>query len=459
MPSNPRPLEELDKEALIALVRQLLSKIAELEARLNQNSSNSSVPPSSNPYNKRSSLREKSGNKPGVQPGHEGHGLSLPHAPDQTITLESEYCAGCGASLSGVDGHVIDTRYTIDFEIKTVVIAYEQTEKECPHCGSTTVAELPEHLTATKQYGEGVDAAVVLLNQYGNVSVDKTAKLMSDLLGLSVSTGTVVNIANRCADNSHSTLESIAESLKKSKILHVDETGVRVEGSNYWLHTASNSEWTYNTVSPKRGKEGTDANGVLKDFHGIVVHDCLKQYFSYKNCLHALCGAHLLRELIGVIENDQLKWASQMKELLCEMKTEVERCKAEEIWILPRETLEKFTERYKAILEAGRLESPKAEKRKQTKARNLLERLSTYQTEITRFAEDFAVPFDNNQAERDIRIAKVKMKVAGGFRSKKGAENFAKIDSVIGTAVKKGFSVIKTVKKLFMKKNKNALDY
>jgi transposase len=452
-----KKLEELEKEELIELVRQLIAENAELKARLNRNSSNSSTPSSANPNSKPKSLREKSGKKPGGQPGHKGCGMSLPHEPDQTITLEADKCVGCGADLQGVDGRVTDTRYKIDFEVKTVVIAYEQTETECPHCGTKTVAGMPDNMTATKQYGEGVDAAVVLLNQYGNVSVDKTAKLMSDLLDMPVSTGTVVNIVNRCAENSGSALEYIAESLKKSKILHVDETGVRTEGKNYWLHTASNAEFTYNTVSQERGREGTDANGILKDFHGTAVHDCLRQYFGYADCLHALCGAHLLRELTAIIENDGFEWAIQMKALLEDMKSTVDQYKGDEKLELSRYYRKKFSERYKEILEMGQSECPRVKERKQSKARNLLERFIAHKPEITRFSEDFGVPFDNNQAERDIRNAKIKMKVSGGFRSKKGADSFAKVGSIIGSAVKQGKVLLDTVSKLFSEPGSNPL--
>jgi transposase len=457
-------LDELKREELIELVRQLLAQIAELtaqiaelKARLSQNSSNSSKPPSATPYSKPKSLREKSGKKPGGQPGHKGHGMRLPHEPDQTITLEAEKCAGCGADLQDVESRVINTRYKIDFEVKRIVIAYEQTETECPHCGAKTIATTPENITATKQYGEGVDAAVVLLNQYGNVSAEKTAQLMSDLLDMPLSAGTVINIVDRCAKNSVTTLEYIAESLKKSKILHVDETGVRTEGKNYWLHTASNADFTYNTVSRERGREGTDANGILKDFHGVSVHDSLRQYFGYDNCLHALCGAHLLRELTAVIENDGFKWATEMKELLGEMKSAVDRYKADEKLELSRYYLKKFSTRYGEIVKVGQTECPRAEGRKQSKAYNLLERFIAYNPEITRFTEDFDVPFDNNQAERDIRNAKVKMKVSGGFRSQKGADAFAKIGSVIGSAAKQGKALLDTVSQLFRKPAANPL--
>ena len=448
-------------EQLFAVIEQMALEIAELKARLGLNSTNSSVPPSSIPYDKPKSLREPSGKNPGGQPGHTGNGFSLPHAPDQTIVLEPAHCASCGAELDGLVGEVSETRYSVDVEVKVVVTAYEQMEVTCPNCGTSTVADFPANVSSTKQYGEGVDATVVLLNQYANVSMDKTSKLLGHVLGLPISTGTVANIVNKCADNCTPTLEHISESLKKSKVLHVDETGMRVEAQNYWLHNAGNDELTYNTVSPKRGSEGTDANGVLKDFGGTAVHDCWKPYFKYDHCLHALCGAHLLRELNGIIENTGQHWAAEMKALICEMKECVDEYKTgghEKLIGLPDSVLNQFYERYDAILVAAKLECPRAPKRKQSKARNLLERFADYKTEITRFATDFRVPFDNNQAERDIRNTKVKMKVSGGFRTEKGASTFAKISSVIGSAKKQAKNLKNVIKNIFNKPNYSAID-
>ncbi|MDR1479193.1 MAG: transposase [Planctomycetaceae bacterium] len=234
--------------------------------------------------------------------------------------------------------------------------------------------------------------------------MDKTSKLLARVLGVPISTGTVANIINKCSDNCTPTLEHIAGSLKKSKVLHVDETGMRVDAQNNWLHNAGNSEFTYNTVSPKRGSEGTDANGVLRYFSGTAVHDCWKAYFKYENCLYALCGANLLRELNGIIENTGQHWAAAMKALICEMKELVDSYKKdghEKLVGLPGSDLRQYYDKYDVILAGAELECPRAPNRKQSKARNLLERFIGYKTEITRFAADFDVPFDNNQAERD----------------------------------------------------------
>jgi len=223
-----------------------------------------------------------------------------------------------------------------------------------------------------------------------------------------------------------------------------------VNGKNHWLHTAGNSEATYNTVHPKRGCEGTDDNGVLKDFTGVAVHDCLAQYFGYENALHAVCNAHLLRELQGVIENRGYVWASDMQAHLRNMKKAADDFAVDGKSALPDDLLVSFAAEYDRILALGETETPRdTGQTKQSKSRNLLERFIRYRAEITRFTKDFAVPFTNNQAERDIRNAKVKMKVSGGFRSDDGAKNFAKISSVISTAAKQGLSAFKTVSDIF----------
>ena len=241
-------------------------------------------------------------------------------------------------------------------------------------------------------------------------------------------------------------MEEIAKKLKDCTVLHCDETSIRVNKEKQCLHTASNGEATYNTIHQSRGQSGTDDNGVLKEFSGTAVHDCWQVYFKYEDCVHALCNAHLLRELQGVIDNTGQAWAREMQELLREIKEVVERYKDNDKEELSTYYDKKFTSEYERILRLGYEENPQKEgEKKRTKARCLLDRFIKYRDEIFRFAEDFEVPFDNNQAERDIRNVKVKQKVSGGFRSDDGAKNFGKISSVIGTALKQGLSAFGTV--------------
>lgn len=447
-------LEVLDKGALVELVlaltatvSELAAKVAELEARLNQNSSNSSKPPSSDPpWMRPQAKRTKTGKKPGGQPGHKGHGLAINREPDEIVELRAANCGRCGADLSGEEGDCRNIRYLIDIRIKTVITAFRQMESICPDCGAENLAAFPPGVTGTKQYGNGVRAISVLLTNYAMVGIDKTQRIISDVFDVPLSTGTIVSMTKDCAVKSEPLLQEVADRLKNAAVIHNDETGVRVNGERYWLHTASNREATYNTVSPKRGQEGIDGNGVLKDFKGTAVHDCWQSYFKYDNCDHALCNAHLLRELTAVTENTEQKWAGQMKELILEMKKVTERYKEAGRKGLSGYYDRKFTKEYDRITELGESENPLREgSRNRSRPRCLLDRFIKYHAEICRFASDFRVPFDNNQAERDIRNAKVKQKVSGGFRTDNGVENYGKISSVIGTAVKQGMSAFHAV--------------
>ena len=437
-------------ETVTQKVTELTKKVCELETRLNQNSSNSSKPPSSDVWKLPTSQRKSSGAKPGGQPGHSGKFLKIEREPDETIELKPRQCGGCGRDISREVSSVMETRHKIDVEIRTTLTKYEQYEVLCPCCGIETRGEFPESVKSHVSYGEGVQSIGVLLTNYANVSYDKTAKIMNDVFEVPVSTGTLVNHANEFALKSEPIVTEIKEKVQQGEVGHFDETGVRAKGEKQWLHVSSNSEATHNTVHKSRGLEGTNDNGVLLNFKGTAVHDCLVQYFGYANCKHAVCNAHLLRDLQGIIDNTGQVWAGEMQQLLRETKKTVDEYKAFHRTALPQELLYQFADNYKRIVGVGEVESPRIEgEKKQTKSRNILDRFIKYPEEIRRFAGDFSVPFDNNQAERDIRNAKVKMKVSGGFRSDDGAKNFGKISSVIGTAVKQGRSVFKTVSDIF----------
>ena len=449
-------LIKLEKETLVEIimklceqVEELTAEVAELKAQIRQNSRNSSKPPRSD-WKPVKMPRPESGMSQGGQRGHKGNYLKIEREADKTIEIKPSICRKCGTVLPDTTGSSIEERQKIDVEIRTIVTKYEQYEVICPCCGEGNRGEFPSDVKSHISYGEGVQSIGVLLTNHANVSYSKTAEIMNDVFEVPISPSTLVNHVNDFASKSEPVLNEIKEQVKQGKTAHFDETSVRVKGKNYWVHTAGNSEATYNTIHPKRGVEGTDDNGVLKDFKGVAVHDCLVQYFGYENALHAVCNAHLLRELQGVIENKGYVWASDMQNHLRNMKKAVDNCIIESKTALPDELLESFADEYDRILALGETECPRDTRQtKQSKSRNLLERFINYRTEINRFTNDFSVPFTNNQAERDIRNAKVKMKVSGGFRSDYGAKNFAKISSVISTAAKQGFSAFKTVSDIF----------
>jgi transposase len=437
-------------DKLVEEIAELTARNTELEARLNMNSTNSSKPPSSDGLAKPAvkSLREKSGKNPGGQQGHKGHGLKIEREPDEVVVVQPIECPGCGCDLCDAPTFHADTRYVYDVHIEVKLTEYDIHEAVCPGCGATVAGTLPEECKGTLNYGNKIRALAVVFTQYANVGIDKTRKILRDLLSVSISAGTIKNITRQFASLTDDTIAEIKKRLLESPMLNVDETGSRVNGRTQWFHVASNAKYTLVTSHSKRGKEGSDAGSVLPEYGGVLVHDCWKAYFGFDKCEHALCCAHLLRELNAVIESGQT-WAKDMKTLLLEMKDVVDRYKEADKTELSAYYREKFKTRYDAVLSKAKEEIVPSTTRKKTKAENLLARLEEYHVEITRFSENFEVPFDNNQAERDIRNVKVKQKVSGGFRTEDGADDYAKTSSVIGTVVKFGKSVYDTIRGLF----------
>jgi transposase len=426
----------------------LKTEITELKTRLNQNSRNSSKPPSSDGPKKPVSLRVKSGKKAGAQKGHKGHGHKIEQV-NKVIEMIPELCPVCGTNLTEEPRADYEIRYPAEIpEARLETIKYEFDKIICPNCGAEVSAVIPYNMSGTFTYGDNIRALTVTLSQYGMMSEDKTRKILSDWLGCSISVGTVHAIVEECAQKAELRVLEIKEELSRSDVLNVDETGVRVSGRQGWFHVLSNAENVLYTASMKRGKDGIEKSGVIAEYEGTLVHDCLQPYFNYDLCTHALCNAHILRELKSIIQNDsEQTWCKSMTELLIEMKdvktSYQESNKAE----LSRYYKTKFHDRYAEIVEAGKLKNPPVKgSRKQSKAYNLINRLEKYRDEFCRFIADFDVPFDNNQAERDVRALKVKAKVSGCFRTEKGADSHAAIASVIQTAVKKARSVLHEIK-------------
>jgi transposase len=445
-------LEIIEKQN--AIIAALTARIVELEAQIQQNSRNSSKPPSSDGLRKPPvrSLREKTGRKPGGQKGHKGHGLTVEREPDEVIEVEPVVCSECGTELSGEPKFHADTRYVYDVEINVVLRRYDIAEAICPNCGAATVGTPPKDCRGTVNYGQMIRTLCVVLTQYGYMGIDKTHKVLHDLLMVPISSGTIKNIMSEWAGKTGEAIAEIKRNLLLSPILNVDETGGRVAGRTQWFHVASNSKYTLISIHKKRGSEGSEAAGVVQNYNKTMIHDCWAPYFGFDKAKHALCCAHLLRELNALIERGQ-KWAVEMKSLLLEMKKVVDTYKYNDKVELSRYYRDKFSARYETVLSIAKAEIVMSTTRKKSKAENLLNRFVQYQTEITRFTQDFDVPFDNNQAERDVRNIKVKGKVSGCFRTETGAKDYANTASVFGTVAKLGFSVVGAVRNLFVGDN------
>jgi transposase len=285
------------------------------------------------------------------------------------------------------------------------------------------------------------------------VAMNRVVEILSAISGVSVSAGTVAHTLDRCGQNLEGAVKSIKEAVKVAKVGHFDESGMRSQGKLSWLHTASTRHLSYLAIHKKRGMEAMDSIGILKDFKGTAVHDCLASYWHY-DCNHSLCNAHLLRELTFIDESTGQSWAQEMIELLLDIKQAVAMRRLRAKTFLPKAELSNYIKRYGLLVEEGLHKNPEQAKpagrrgrAKQTKARLLLLRLRGRKAEYLRFATDFAVPFDNNQAERDIRMAKVK--VSGCFRSDTGEKSFAAIYSFIQTLKKHGVSVFDELVNVF----------
>jgi len=440
-------------------IAQLHAQVQALEDRLATNSRNSSKPPSSDGFVKQTrSLRQPSQRKPGGQPGHPGATLQQVTEPDQMVQHAPTQCAACGTVLSAVAGRLGEERRQV-FELpplQLVVTEHRVVIKACPGCGQDTVGTFPADVPCGASYGAGVKSLLLSLNQEHRMPSARSCQIVADLFGQPVSEGTLSTAVNGCAAALAETEARIKQGVIGSEVAHFDETGMYVEDKRGWLHSASTSQLTHYAYHDRRGAVATREIGILPAFQGRAIHDGFSSYWQY-DCQHGLCNAHHLRELIFVHEQMGRAWASQMKEVLLESKRAVDTARAYDQTALPSAQVQDDEQRYTAILQAGAEEeqrdTPAATgrrgPRKQSKSKNLLDRLTKYQPETLAFLRDFAVPFDNNLAERDLRMMKVKQKVSGCFRTTPGAQAFCRIRSYISTMKKQGHNVIAALKSVF----------
>ena len=350
-------------EMLTATIAELNQTIQELKEQLNKNSKNSSKPPSSDGLKKPTpkSLRKPSGKKAGGQDGHQGTHLAVITAPDEIVKHMPSACEGCrhyqickGTACVAEKRHVIDAVVTVNVT--------EHQALELPICmlhGDTRRGDFPSDVKATVQYGENLQALAVALNTVGAVSIKRTHEILSGVFNIPIATGTISNMVKRCADSLSETVSKIKNKMIGSALGHFDETGTRVDKKLWWVHDASNCEYTYLDISPKRGTAGMEQCGVLPEFKGIAMHDCWASYWNYPDIQHAVCCAHLLRELTGIDENhpDQ-KWASAFIDLLLEMKKVKDKAVEKGKDSLSYYHYHKFDKKYDALIEQARKENP-----------------------------------------------------------------------------------------------------
>ena len=440
-----------ENSALKELITGLQAQIAELERRLGLNSSNSGKPPSSDGLKKPTrtrSLREPSGKPRGGQKGHPGDTLRQVETPDRILDHYPETCAGCGAALTTAmaTSHAARQVFDLPEPRPPVVTEHRAHVCSCAQCGAQTRARFPEGVAAPVQYGPRISAMVIYLLHGHFLPEDRLAELMRDLFAVSLVPATIARMSRCCADRLASFIEAVHQEVCRSKVKHLDETGFRLGGTTQWLHIASTRLLTFYWVSAKRGS-------LLTGVGGIVVHDHWKPYYTMKGVLHALCNAHHLRELKALIELDQERWARKMQSLLRRACHVTNLARERGIALRPR-LIALIERRYQAILKEGfayhrRLPTLRRAQCRGHKPRrighNLLDRLDQRKEDVLRFLHDPAVPFTNNEAERDARMMKLRQKISGGFRSQANADDFAVIRSVLSTARKQGWNILQTL--------------
>lgn len=461
-------LEALDKASLIDLVlsmqeamRAMQERLASLEAevrslrdQLAQHSRNSGKPPSSDGYAKPApkSLRPKGRRKSGGQPGHKGHTLEMVERPDHVETHPVGTCPHCALDLARVPTEGSERRQAFDLPPARIEVTEHRVEvKRCPGCGGRVKGTFPPDVTQPTQYGARFKAAAVYLSVYQLLPSARIVGLFGDLFGHEPSEASLFAAHAAVADGIAPSLEAIRAAIRAAPVVHADETGLRTEGKLRWLHVAATKTATYYAIHSKRGLEAFREIGVLTEATGVLVHDGWAPYFRLEQASHALCNAHLLRELTFLDEEHGQKWAKGLSVLLRDMKEAVEATVAAGAW--PSRQTTCWEHLFDHWLARGERVNPssndpptgKRGRRPQSKARNLIDRLKRHKASVLAFLHDARIPFDNNQAERDLRMMKVKEKVSGCFRTMGGAQTFAAIRSYISTVRKQGGDVLRAL--------------
>ena len=460
-------LKQLNQDSLIELMLALQEQLAaqqvliqELRDQLAKDSHNSSKPPSSDGLSKRrsQSLRQSGVRPRGGQPGHKGQTLAQVAEPQHVIRHALQSCPHCQTDLTAVAAVGQVKRQVFDIPPLGIEVTEHQAEfKQCPGCGVQVKGTFPAHVTQPTQYGLRLKAQASYLNSYHFIPLARTTELLTDFYGQAPSEAVVIAANRQLVIQTRASRVRIQQQIRTAPVVNFDESGLRVEERLQWLHVASTAKLTHYHAHAKRGQVGMQAAGILSRYRGVAVHDHWASYLQFRNCQHAFCNAHHLRELLFIHERYDQEWAAEMAHLLRTIKTEVAST-AHAHEALPPERLAHYDAEYDTLIAQGLAANPppaqtQARTRgrpKQAPPKNLLDRLRTHKSGVLRFMYDFRIPFDNNQAERDVRMIKVQQKVSGAFRTHTGADTCCALRSYISTVRKHGHNVIDALYNAFL---------
>jgi transposase len=464
-------LQALQEEnrMLKALVAELLplkeqlaqanARIKELEDRLAKDSQTSSKPPSSDGLARLPRRpRRPSGKPPGGQAGHAGHTLTMVEQPDDVVCHRPKVCCQCGEDLSAVPGGVAERRQVLDVpEIRLLAHEHQIEAICCPTCHSISLGSFPASVSAPVQYGPNLQALAVYLHQGQLLPTARTCQALAALCGCQISEGTLIQWSELAAERLAPTVERIADLIAASRLQHADETGIRVYGVLHWLHVNCTRFLTHLAWHESRGRQAMDELGIWPRFTGRGMHDRFASYDGY-TCAHSICGAHLVRDCAAVAQQEQQEWAAEMQDFLLDLHDACQEWRLLHLSEVPAIERDDWVARYFEILAAGYAAQPPPPassagsckgRAKQSQAKNLLDALLGRAEQVLALLDDLHIPFTNNQAERDLRWAKVQQKISGTFRSATGVTAFCRIRSYLSTMQKQGHSMLSALTAVF----------
>jgi len=433
-------------QAMIMLFELLIAVFMERTTR--KNSRNSSIPSSQTGKDTTSTGTTGKGKK-------QNDALSGNTRTVETVQVAKvKDCEVCGEDLNDTPAIGHERRTKIDIIFEKVVNHVDAELKICPRCNTQNKGHFPEDMSGPLQYGPGIKGYVVNLLVAQMVSLKRVQQMIQTLIGQILSEATILKYVIQLYLALERWEQSSVEQLLKMPSMHVDETSLRVDRKNYWIHVYSAGDITLKFLHPNRGLDAIEEIGIIPRYGGVVIHDCWKSYFSYEHCGHGLCGSHLLRELTFIIDSNGYAWASNMKRLMQENCAIIAKRPSKQ---LSEQEYKNLQKRYRNILTRGEKELPpippkqngKRGKVAKSDAHNLWERLKDHESAVLLFAKFPHVPFTNNRAERDLRMSKVKQKVSGCFRKSIYAKAYCRISSYLQTMASKGYNPLVAIQMAF----------
>ncbi len=425
--------------SLLVVVDLILSIF--LEKKTRKNSKNSSLPPSQTSTDETSISKSVSNGKGKKVSGRVGN----TRTNETTSVAKANTCDTCGAALDNTPCQGHERRTKIDIVFEKVVEHIDAEIKQCPNCESTVKGQFPNGMPGKLQYGDGIKAFAIHLIISQMVALNRVQKQIAAMIDTVISEASLLKYVLRLYQALEVWEMTAIEKLLQAPSIHVDETSFKVERQRHWIHVYSSGDITMKLLHRRRGNEAIVGLDIIPRYGGVIIHDCWASYLSYDHCGHGLCGSHLLRELTFIVDSNQYRWAHNLKKLLQQTCRKVAMRDEKCLTVKEYADLQK---RYRNILTRGGKElpevppKPKGKRGKMAKsdAHNLWERLQGYESSVLLFAKDPNVPFTNNRAERDLRMAKVKQKVSGCFRKKQYAHAYCRISSYLQTMANQGIN-------------------